>query len=79
MWTSSKDALPPLGKGDEYSGCDRTSVRVLGVVYGQHRVVVLEQWDEDSPPAWYSACSEHWNLDDDVTHWQYMEDLPEGV
>lgn len=75
LWVNSKDLLPNLLKENDWS--DYASVPVLGVVYGQIRVVKLEQWDEDAPAQWYSDCSEHWNLGNSVTHWQPLPSLPD--
>lgn len=72
MWINSKEQQPTLIK----EGCSAASVPVLGVVYGSIRVVAYEQWDDDSPPQWYSCCSEHWNLDDEVSHWMPLPELP---
>lgn len=70
-WINVEDQLPELFQ----EPCDvPKSKPVLGVCYGDTiMVVVLEQWDEDSPPKWYSNCSEHWDMDGKVSRWM---DLP---
>lgn len=52
------------------------SIHVLGWDGWCWRVVVLEQWDYETSPVWYSACSEHWELKDGITHWTILPNKP---
>jgi len=44
--------------------------------YDTMLVATLEMWDEDDFPAWYSGCSEHWNLHDTVKFWMPLPNPP---
>lgn len=43
---------------------------------GKRRVVTLEQVDEDALPAWYTDCSERWDLTGQVTAWMPLPAYP---
>ena len=68
---------PPLGEGE----CGwPESLPVLGYCTdGTIRVVVLEWIDEDGEPAWYTNCSEHWNMGKGVTHWMPLPEPPSNA
>lgn len=65
---------PAFEEGD---GLDwAASKRVLVVLGGGYITVgTYEQLDEDSPPKWYSSCSERWELKN-VTHWTFLPEVP---
>ena len=35
-------------------------------------MAVLQQYDDDDSPVWYSDCSEHWRLGDEVVCWAFV-------
>lgn len=72
-WQSPR-RLPELAPG-EYGW--PMSAPVLGFCRGGKRQVVrLEHIDEDSPPRWYTDCSEHWCVDGEVIAWRLLPPEP---
>lgn len=45
-------------------------------MYGNILVATLEHWGDNDKPEWFSNCSEHWSLDNTVTHWTELPEPP---
>ena len=72
-WRPASDPPPMSEHCFEYY----TSEPVLGYSpSGKIQVVTYKQLDLESPPEWFSNCSEEWNLGDTVTHWMPLPLLP---
>mgnify|MGYP001160653848 FL=1 len=70
---------PPLIYQDEFGWFSSRPVLVWTQSKGGFSkilVAMLEKWDEDDFPAWYSGCSEHWNLHDTVKFWMPLPNPP---
>lgn len=67
---------PPRLKPSDFGR--RSSGDVLGLLKdGRQRVVTLERYDEpDSAPRWYTACSERWDVTEDMRNWQPLPPAP---
>lgn len=75
-WRPASDPPPMSEHCFEYY----TSEPVLGYSpSGKIQVVTYKQLDSESPPEWFSNCSEEWNLGDTVTHWMPLPPKPENL
>lgn len=70
-WRSANDP-PTLGCNNElFLMC--SSEPVLAYCEdGKMRMAMLQQYDDDDSPVWYSDCSEHWRLGDKVVCWAFV-------
>ena len=72
-WTAINE--PPEMLASEYGW--PMSEPVLGFSkYGRMQVVTYEQVDDDYVPEWRTACSERWNVTDELTHWMNLPQTP---
>lgn len=65
---------PPLLEDDFY--LLKSEPVLVYTSYDTMLVATLEMLDEDDFPAWYSGCSEHWNLHDTVKFWMPLPNTP---
>jgi uncharacterized membrane protein len=69
-WRSASD--PPTLRCNELF-LMRSSEPVLAYCEdGEILMAVLQQYDDDDHPVWYSNCSEHWCLGSAVVCWAYL-------
>jgi len=73
----SVDSPPPLLDVEGWEG-KRESEPVLGVLLNGRRLVVTFEGYEDETPRWYTNCSEHWQIGNDLVAWQSLPPPPDG-
>lgn len=76
VWTPVSS--PPTTTSQEYEWPRYEPV--LGITkHGRIHVVAYEQVDEDCEPTWRTACSERWDVTDDITHWMNLPQPPNAI